>query len=224
MLEVNGVTKAYVTGSERHTVLHHVSFELRTGEFAAVSGPSGSGKTTLLNILGLLDQPDAGEIHLDGMPLHGMDLRRKETIRRHDIGFLFQDFALLPTLTARENVEMAILMDHPCGMRRRLRANAALASVGIQELAERFPSELSAGQKQRVGVARALVKQPKLVLADEPTANLDAASAANLIDIMDGLVSHSGVTLLVATHDQRLLAAAGRRFVLNGGHLVPESQ
>ena len=220
ILEVHGITKAYGAGSLAKIVLHGVSFAVAAGELAAICGPSGSGKTTLLNIIGTLDRADSGEIWLDGDPLHLISREEHEAVRRCDIGFVFQELGLLPNLTARENVEMALLLENGTRASRRARANAALASVGLHEHAGRFPHELSGGQKQRVGIARAIVKRPKLVIADEPTANLDSQNAFALISLIRALAQSEGTAFLIATHDARLLEAATSCFTLRDGVLT----
>lgn len=218
-LEALRVCKALGVGPTRHEVLREVSLSVSGGQLAAVLGPSGSGKTTLLNVLGTLDRADSGEVWLGGVPVHLLSATDCEPLRRRHIGFVFQDFALLPTLTAAENVELALLLEDPARRQRRLRALAALREVGLAEHARRFPHELSGGQKQRVGIARALVKRPSLILADEPTANLDSATAFELIAAFRALAQSTAAALLVATHDGRLLDAADRRFALRDGCL-----
>lgn len=221
ILHVRDLTRTYGTGALAKTVLQGVSLRLASGEVAAVCGPSGSGKTTLLNLIGTLDRPDSGELWLDGKPLHLASPEDRETVRRRELGFVFQEFGLLPGLTAQENVEMALLLEEDSRARRRIRAATALASVGLHAHAERFPHELSGGQKQRVGVARAIVKRPKLVLADEPTANLDSQTALALIALFRELAECQGLAFLIATHDARVLEAAEGRFTLNDGVLIP---
>jgi putative ABC transport system ATP-binding protein len=173
----------------------------------------------LLNIIATFDRPDAGQVWLAGKLLHRLAPREAETVRQRDIGFVFQDFGLLASLTARENVEMALIASRLSRSRRKVLAREALVSVGIDELADRFPHEMSAGQKQRVGIARAIVKRPKLVIADEPTANLDAESAFALVTRIRELARDSQTAFLIATHDQRLVEAASKRFSLSNGRL-----
>ncbi|MFO7277670.1 MAG: ABC transporter ATP-binding protein [Pseudomonadota bacterium] len=221
MLDVRGLTKSYRTRAGSLTVLRDVSFTVERSTLAAVIGPSGSGKTTLLNVIATIDRADAGQIWLDATPLHCLVEPELEIVRRRDVGIVFQDFGLLPALTAAENVEMALLMEDASRRSRRARALEALDAVGLADHANRFPHELSGGQKQRVGIARALVKKPRLVLADEPTANLDSQNALALLTLMQRLTREAGIAFLVATHDSRLLEAADRRFTLCDGRLTP---
>lgn len=221
MLDVRNVTRSYYTNAMRPLhVLRDVCFSLRAGEVAAVCGPSGSGKTTLLNIVGALDRPDYGEVWLCGKPLHRMGQHYCERVLRSEIGFVIQDFALLPALSAQENVELALLMEERSPVCRRVRSEAALGRVAMRDWKHHFPHELSAGQKQRVAIARALVKRPRLVIADEPTANLDSGNAFSLVSLIRSLAASSHIAFLIATHDQRLLAASSRRFLLTDGKLV----
>lgn len=220
MLDVRGLTKSYRMRAGSRTVLCDVSFTVERSTLAAVIGPSGSGKTTLLNVIATIDRADEGQIWLDAVPLHSLVESELEIVRRRDIGIVFQDFGLLPALTAAENVEMALLMEDAARRSRRARALEALEAVGLAEHANRFPHELSGGQKQRVGVARALVKRPRLVVADEPTANLDSQNALSLLTLMQRLTREAGIAFLVATHDPRLLEAADRRFTLCDGQLI----
>ncbi len=224
MLDVCGISKSYRGERHSRTVLRHVSFTLGAAELAVVWGANGSGKTTLLNIVAALDRPDRGEVRLDGTALHRLNPRGQEIIRRRDIGFVFQHSGLLPTLSVRENVEMTLLLDESSVARRRVRVQAALASLGVEDLAEWFPCELSACEKQRVAIARALANRPRLMLADEPTEGLDPESAMALIGSMQSLARTSGVAFLIATRDAKLFSAVDAGFLLRDGRLVREPE
>jgi putative ABC transport system ATP-binding protein len=217
VVQLESVEKAYALGGVSVPALRGVSLEVEAGEFVALTGPSGSGKSTLLNILGLLDRPDAGRYTLGGRDCAGLDARSLALVRRAELGFVFQGFNLIPVLSAAENVEYPLLLDGTPAKARRERVAAALDQVGLAAFADRRPDELSGGQRQRVAIARALVKRPRLVLADEPTANLDGATAAQVVDLMKGLAREGGSTVLVATHDPRLSQRCDRVVALADG-------
>jgi putative ABC transport system ATP-binding protein len=217
VVRIEAVEKAYALGGVSVPALRGVSLEVEAGEFVALTGPSGSGKSTLLNILGLLDQPDAGSYTLGGRDCGGLDARALALVRRAELGFVFQGFNLIPVLSAAENVEYPLLLDGTPAKARKERVAAALDQVGLGAFAGRRPDELSGGQRQRVAIARALVKRPRLVLADEPTANLDGATAAQVVDLMKGLAREGGSTVLVATHDPRLSQRCDRVIALADG-------
>jgi putative ABC transport system ATP-binding protein len=217
-LRVHDVSFSYRTAGGESAVLKHVSFSLAPRDFAALYGPSGSGKTTLINIVATLENPQSGTVHIGEDLASGDDEKAKEIIRRNNVGIVFQEFSLMPALTALENVELAIVMAEKSRRRRRDCALTALEQVGLGHRAHFFPAQLSGGQKQRVGVARALVKAPLLVVADEPTANLDSATAMELIELLKKIAA-GGVAFLVATHDQRILDAAHRHLHLSDGQL-----
>jgi putative ABC transport system ATP-binding protein len=199
--------------------LADVSFSFGAGEFLAVAGPSGSGKSTLLNLIGCLDRPTSGEIRIAGEDVCRLRPSRLSALRRRSMGFVFQSFNLIPVFTAFENVEYPLLLQRmPAGERRR-RVEEALASVGLSERARHRPDLLSGGERQRVAVARAIVHRPALVLADEPTANLDTRNATQLIDLMRGLNRTLGLTFLFSTHDPRLLGRASRVVHLCDGRI-----
>jgi putative ABC transport system ATP-binding protein len=201
-------------------VLDGVDLEVWPGEWVAIIGPSGSGKSTLLNILGLLDQPDAGVYQLAGQDVSDIGDTRRAEIRNRSIGFVFQRFNLLARTTALENVAAPLLYRGTRRAERLARARAALEQVGLAGRADHDPGELSGGEVQRVAIARALVTEPAVVLADEPTGNLDAASGADLLDLL-GRLHASGRTLLMITHDPNVAARAQRRLLLSNGGLVP---
>ena len=207
---------SYGEGMLRVSVLEGCSFEIARGRVTAITGPSGSGKTTLLSLIGGLDRAEGGSLVVDGCPLATMDRRALARFRREHVGFVFQSFNLLPTLTARENVEVGL---EPLGLARaeaRARAEAALADVGLDDAAHRFPHELSGGEQQRVAVARALAKDPPLLLADEPTGNLDEAAGAVVLDLLVA-ASHGGAhdrTVVIVTHDPAVAERADEVFHL----------
>ncbi|OFX20850.1 MAG: ABC transporter [Anaeromyxobacter sp. RBG_16_69_14] len=220
MLLLEGVAKSYRTGQVTVPALRGVSLDVGLGEFVALTGPSGSGKSTLLHICGLIDAPDAGRYELLGRDTGRLSPRELAVVRREKLGFIFQGFNLVPVLTALENVEVPLLLAGAPRAERAARARAAIEAVGLRGLERRRPDELSGGQRQRVAIARALVGQPKLVLADEPTANLDGATAAQVIDLMRELGRTRDVTFIVATHDGRMAAHCDRVVALKDGTLA----
>jgi putative ABC transport system ATP-binding protein len=224
LLRVADVSHRYEMGGQTVRALDGVSVEFAEGEFAALAGPSGSGKTTLLNLIGVLDRPTAGRIELVGRDVARLDDAAAAGVRRHWIGFIFQAYNLIPVLTARENVEFPLVLRGEPPERRRGAAAAALAEVGLAGLEDRRPTELSGGQQQRVAVARAIVARPKLVLADEPTANLDSATAGQLLDVMEALNRRHGVTFLFSSHDPGVLARARRVVRLKDGRVEADER
>jgi putative ABC transport system ATP-binding protein len=220
LLRLDDVAKAYRAGQATVQALRGVSLDVGEGEFIALTGPSGSGKSTLLHICGLVDSPDAGRYQLEGRDTGRLSARELAMTRREKIGFVFQGFNLVPVLTALENVEVPLLLAGAPGAVRSARARAAIEAVGLRGLERRRPDELSGGQRQRVAIARALAGNPKLVLADEPTANLDGATASQMIDLMRELGRTRSVTFLVATHDARMAAQCDRVVALKDGVLT----
>ena len=215
---VKDVTKTYRLGTLTVTALAGVSLTVRTGEFLAVAGPSGSGKTTLLNLIGCLDTPTSGEIAIDGEPVSALSPGRRADLRASKLGFVFQTFNLIPVLTAYENVEYPLLI-HRRGGNVATRVRAALEQVGLGDRATHRPPELSGGQQQRVAIARALVGEPALVLADEPTANLDSHTGHDIIELMRRLNREHGTTFVFSTHDPRIMKAADRVLEISDGRL-----
>ena len=216
--ELKDASRTYGAGATLVRALDSVSIAFQPGGFTVIHGPSGSGKTTLLNLVGLLDVPTSGTVFVQGIDvatLHGRALART---RAANIGFIFQSFNLVPVLTAVENVEMALHLARTPGDRRRM-AEETLAQVGLGDLLKRRPSQLSGGQQQRVAVARALVKRPALVIADEPTANLDTASGSQVLDIMRRMNEESGITFLLSTHDPMVRERARRVISVRDGHI-----
>jgi putative ABC transport system ATP-binding protein len=219
--ELSNVTKAYGTGPARVLALDHVSLRIEAGEFTVFCGPSGSGKTTLLNQVGCLDRPEEGELLLEGKPLRALGSHALSRLRADKIGFIFQSFNLIPVLSALENVELALELAERGGDHRALAAGA-LAQVGLAGLEDRRPNQLSGGQQQRVAIARALVKQPLLVIADEPTANLDSANGEQVLSTMERLNRELGTTFLLSSHDARVIAHARRVITLRDGKIVSD--
>ncbi len=210
IVELDNVTKEYQQGSLRVQALRGLSFQVEPGEFAAICGPSGSGKTTALNLIGALDQPTSGRVMLEGRDLSTMSRRELSHIRRDRIGFVFQAYNLLPVLTAYENAELVLALQGVDLDERRRRVMKLLADVGLEGMESRRPSELSGGQQQRVAIARAIAADPAVVLADEPTANVDSETACRLLDIMEKLNVDHGVTFIFSTHDPQVFERARR--------------
>jgi len=218
VVSVKDLSKTYRLGSQTVTALAEVSLTVGAGEFMAVAGPSGSGKTTLLNLIGCLDVPTSGEIAIDGEPITRLSAGRRADLRARKLGFIFQTFNLIPVLTAWENVEYPLLIHRRRGDTAS-RVHQALEQVGLGERARHRPSELSGGQQQRVAIARALVGEPSLVLADEPTANLDSATGREIVDLMRRLNRERGTTFVFSTHDPRIMSAADRVVEISDGRL-----
>ena len=214
LLQLKDVARAYRAGPVVVPALRGVSLEVASGEVLALVGPSGSGKSTLLNVCGLLDAPDVGSYQLDGRETGQLSPAERTALRRERIGFVFQGFNLVPVLTAFENVEIPLLLAGLSRRERRLRTEEALAAVGLLTEAGRRPDRLSGGQRQRVAIARALVKRPSLILADEPTANLDGTTAGQVLDLLRDLARARGATVLVATHDPRVTHHCDRTVAL----------
>lgn len=214
------LTKTYVQGTLEVPAVRSVDLDIEPGDFATLAGPSGSGKTTLLNMIGGLDRPTSGEVSVDGVSLTKLDKNALADIRLHKIGFVFQTYSLVPVLSAEENVEFILrLLDVPV-RERRTRAREVLRQVGLAGMEDRRPARLSGGQQQRVAVARALGPKPAIVLADEPTANLDSKTAEELIGLMSNLNTVSGITFLIATHDSRVIAHSRRHIEMTDGRIT----
>ena len=219
MIELQGITRVFQVGDGQVQALRDLRLRFAAGEYAAIMGPSGSGKSTLLNILGLLDRPDAGHYRLDGQETTRLNEEQRARLRRDRIGFVFQSFHLIPRLSAAENVELPLLLAGMEPARRRERVARILAAVGLAERAQHRPEQLSGGQRQRVAIARATILEPALILADEPTGNLDRASGREVVETLEGLHAH-GLTLLVVTHDQELGARASRQVRMEDGRIL----
>jgi len=219
LLEAQALKKIYATRGVVVHALDGVDLTIGEGEFTALAGPSGSGKTTLLNVLGALDTPTSGSVDLDGQRLAELSSTELAELRLRKIGFVFQAYNLIPVFSARENVEFVMELQGVPAAARRERAAAVLAEVGLSELKDKRPLEMSGGQQQRVAVARAIVSHPRLVLADEPTANLDSDTAQKLLDLMLELNRERGVTFLFSTHDPLVMRSARRVVRLTDGRV-----
>jgi len=224
VITASQITRIYDDKGVPVHALRGVDLEIEEGEFTAVVGPSGSGKSTLLNILGGLDSPTQGRVTVEGKNLVEMKHDQLVELRLHRIGFVFQAYNLIPVLTALENVEFIMLLQKRPKAERRQRAEELLQAVGLEDSIDRRPMELSGGQQQRVAVARALASLPAFVLADEPTANLDTASADNLLDIMERMNQQHQVTFLFSTHDDRVVKRARRVITLRDGQIVEDER
>jgi len=217
LITCKNIAKTYHLGDNRVDALKRISLTVSSGEFIALKGPSGSGKSTLLNICGMLDQCDEGTYLFEGRMCN--DQQQRTLIRRHKIGFVFQNFGLIPVMSAYDNIEYPLLLAGMAIKERRSAVGWILDAVGISEFRNHLPDRLSGGQRQRVAIARALVKRPPLVIADEPTANLDTATAESVIELMKSLCSETGATFLIATHDDRMSDHCQRTLTLTDGVL-----
>jgi putative ABC transport system ATP-binding protein len=218
--KVINATRDFKIGEMETHALRGVNLSIGTGEFTALVGPSGSGKTTLLQLIGLLDQPTSGQVFINGKDATRLSRNQRADLRKGTIGFIFQFFALIPTLTAYENVEMPLLLNGTKPSERKARVNEMLEAVGLTDRAHHRPDQLSGGQQQRVAVARALSIRPTVVLADEPTANLDTENGKQVMDIMAKLNKETGTTFVFATHDPRVIKYASRVVTLRDGLIV----
>jgi putative ABC transport system ATP-binding protein len=219
VVRLANVKKSYRVGQTRVQALRGVSFELGRGELVALTGPSGSGKSTMLNLCGLIDAPDEGEREIAGTPVGGYSEIQLTQLRRKKVGFVFQGFNLVPVMTVFDNVEYPLLLLGVPAAQRRETVQAILGRVGLAEFESRLPDALSGGQRQRVAIARALVKSPLLVIADEPTGNLDSATAAQIVDLLRELAHERGAAVVVATHDDRMTDHCDRVARLVDGEL-----
>ena len=224
MIETKKLSKIYNPGKFEVKAVNNVSSLFKEGEFTSVVGPSGSGKTTFLNCVGGLDKPTSGDVFIEGKnitKLSGSDIIQ---YRLKNIGFVFQAYNLIPVLSAKENIEMIMLLQGVDQKSRNMRTDDLLNQVGLYDMKNRRPSQLSGGQQQRVAVARALASQPKFILADEPTANLDSTSTSNLLDIMSQLNENENITFIFSTHDQRVIDRARRVLTLEDGKIVSDKK
>ncbi len=218
--KIENVTRKFKIGNVETQALRGVNLSIEAGEFTALVGPSGSGKTTLLQLIGCLDQPTSGRVMINGKDVSQLNRNQRADIRRGTIGFIFQFFALIPTLTAYENIEMPLLLVGQSSSERRSRVMELLEAVGLADRAHHRPDQLSGGEQQRVAVARALATNPTLVLADEPTANLDTPNGKQVMETMERLNKETGVTFVFATHDPRVIQYARRVVTLRDGMIV----
>jgi putative ABC transport system ATP-binding protein len=223
VLQTTNLGRSYRIGRETVHALENVELSVNKGEFVAIVGPSGSGKSTLLNLLGGLDQPTSGKILLDGHDLANYNEEQLAALRRQNLGFIFQRHDLFPELLVRENVEFPLLLNGSSPAERRQRADSLLELVGLSEKADHLPEELSAGQQQRVGIARSLANMPLILLADEPTGNLDSTTADEIITVLIDLTHSQDLTLVMVTHDPEVAAKADRILSMRDGHLSAES-
>lgn len=221
-VDCKAVHKTYEQGALQVNALKNINLEIMEGDYACLSGPSGSGKTTLLNLIGGLDNITSGSIRVAGEEIHDMNRAQLAQLRLNNIGFVFQAYNLIPVLSAQENVEMVMQLQGVEAAERHKKAKAILAEVGLQGMENRRPAELSGGQQQRVAVARAIVSNPKLVLADEPTANLDSHTAEQLLNIMAELNKEHNITFIISTHDPLVMSHARRLIKLHDGEIVDD--
>jgi putative ABC transport system ATP-binding protein len=221
-VELKEAMKTYRTGPIEVPALRGVSLRIAPGEFVATAGPSGSGKTTLLNIIGGLDRADTGEVRVAGQDLQLLSSGELANLRLHRIGFVFQTYNLMPVLTALENAEFTLLLQGVPARKRKEKVQKLFLEIGLAGLEDRRPAELSGGQQQRVAVARAMVTEPALILADEPTANLDSATALALLEVMEQLNRATGTTFIFSTHDPQVMERAHRMIGLRDGRIVSD--
>ena len=221
MLETRDLHKTYQAGDAKVDALRSVSLKILPGEIVAITGPSGCGKSTLLHILGALDTPTSGQVYLEGHPLHSLNDDKLTSLRQLKIGFVFQFFHLLPTLTVEENVLLPLLLSGRADSAGKTRARALLDSVGLADRTRHRPHQLSGGQLQRAALARALIHRPSILLADEPTGNLDSASSAAVVELLTSLARREKTTVILVTHSEEVAQAADRRIRLVDGRIQP---
>lgn len=222
VVRCSGISRTYQEEAVPVHALQQINFEVSRGEFVSLAGPSGSGKSTLLNIIGGLDRPDEGEVEVDGVALNSLNESELSDLRLAKMGFVFQAYNLIPVLSARENVEFIMQLQGVSALERGERAAAVLRELGIESMADRRPGELSGGQQQRVAVARAIVTHPVLLLADEPSANLDSTTTKELLELLRTLNETHGVTIIAATHDPMVMSYARRQVNLRDGRIVED--
>jgi putative ABC transport system ATP-binding protein len=223
VIALDSVSKTYRLGRIRVRALEDVTLTIGRGDFIAIAGPSGSGKTTLLNLIGCIDKPDSGRIVIDDVDVTRTPLHRLSTLRLNTLGFIFQTFNLIPVLSAYENVEYPLLLQNVSSRQRAARVRRWLDEVGLADQWKQRPDQLSGGQRQRVAIARAMVSEPKLVLADEPTANLDSETATRILDLLADINSRTGCTFVFSTHDASLIARAQQVVRIKDGEIVAPS-
>lgn len=223
MIKLDKLTKVYRTDEIESTALNEVTFEIKKGEFVSVMGPSGCGKSTLLNVLGLLDKPDRGSYEFLGTEVAGFSEKERSDLRKKNIGFVFQNFNLIDELTVFENIELPLIYNNIGAAERKQRVNELIEKIGISSRASHFPQQLSGGQQQRVAVARALITKPPLILADEPTGNLDSKNGNEVMDLLVEL-NNEGTTIIMVTHSAHDASFSTRTINLLDGHIVSGSQ
>lgn len=223
MIELKELSKVFVLGDQTVRALDRVSLTINSGDYLSIMGPSGSGKSTLLNMLGLLDRPDSGEYSLDGIQTSQLPEEERALLRRNYIGFVFQSFHLIPRLNARENIELPMVLAGIDVKQRHQKSREVMERLGLMPRADHLATQLSGGQRQRVAIGRALVMEPKLLLADEPTGNLDSQSGADVINLLEEL-NKTGITLAVVTHDAQLGARATRKVRMVDGRIVDDAR
>ncbi len=223
LIELSGIERIFYLGDSEVQALRHLELNITSGEYVAIMGPSGSGKSTLLNLLGLLDHPNTGTYHLEGRDVTTLSLDEQARVRSERIGFVFQSFHLVPRLTAAENIALPMTLAGIAPAERAKRVKQALKDYGLTDRATHRPNELSGGQRQRVAIARATIMQPAMILADEPTGNLDRATGEEVMRLLEELNSR-GVTLIVVTHDTALGACARRQLLMEDGELRLDSK
>lgn len=224
VVKVENLSRVFKMGKVKVKALQSVSFEIYEGEFVSVMGKSGSGKTTLLNILGTLDTPTDGEVYIDGKPVSKMNDSKRTEIRRNKIGFVFQSYNLIPVLDALENVSLPLFNSPLSKEKRKERAMKVLDLVGLRERADHKPEEMSGGQRQRVSIARALVTDPAIILADEPTGALDSKTGEQILELFEKLNKEQGYTFILVTHDEAIGKRATRKIVLKDGKKIKDSE
>lgn len=222
LIKIRGLDKSYTRGDQTLAVLEGIDLDVQAGEFIALMGPSGSGKSTLLNLIAGIDKPTAGTIEINGVDICALTEGALADWRAANVGFVFQFYNLMPVLTAFENVELPLLLTDLSAAQRKQHVLTALAMVGLSDRMTHLPSELSGGQQQRVAIARALVTDPTLIVADEPTGDLDRVTAGEVLDLLDELHSRLGKTIVMVTHDPKAAARAHRLVHLEKGELVPD--
>jgi putative ABC transport system ATP-binding protein len=222
LIELKGIERVFQLGDSEVHALREVNLTIKQGEYISVMGPSGSGKSTLLNLLGLLDQPNSGSYTLDGRDVTTLNSDEQAAVRSQRVGFIFQSFHLVPRLTAAANIELPLILSGLPAEERSKRVARAINDYGLKDRAQHKPNELSGGQRQRVAIARATVTQPALLLADEPTGNLDSATGEEVIHLLE-MLNNQGMTLIVVTHDQALGARANRQIRMTDGSIVNDA-
>lgn len=219
VIRIEGLSKSYQTSAGLFPALKDVNLTIKSGEFVAIMGPSGSGKSTFMNLLGCLDAPTVGSYALDGRPVASLDRDELALLRNHTIGFVFQGFNLLPRMSLRDNVALPLIYSGIEPAERRRRADEMLAKVGLSDKADSLPNQISGGQQQRVAIARALVNKPRLLLADEPTGNLDSRTGEEIMALFDAL-NHEGITIVLVTHEADIAQHAMRQVHFHDGRIV----